>query len=141
MAKYDVKFSCGHTGVVEIYGSGAERERKLWWYENKAMCSDCYKAKKVSDPLVLNITLGDNETAVFYWTGNAYEVKEELKARGYEWKDEISNEKGVYVFAESQKHWVKTLKRTDKEGLMAEVAKAKEMGATIKSPFPKIQNL
>lgn len=26
--KYDVTFSCGHTGTVQIYGTAAEREKK-----------------------------------------------------------------------------------------------------------------
>ena len=44
--KYDITFSCGHTHTVDIYGSAAERERKIKWYEAEAVCPDCYKAKK-----------------------------------------------------------------------------------------------
>jgi hypothetical protein len=40
--KYDVTYQCGHTGVVELYGPNAERERKLAWYAN-GICPDCYK--------------------------------------------------------------------------------------------------
>ena len=41
--KYDVTYSCGHTGTVQIYGTAAEREKKIAWYENYAVCPDCYK--------------------------------------------------------------------------------------------------
>lgn len=44
--KYDITFSCGHTHTVDIYGSAAERERKIKWYEAEAVCPDCYKAQK-----------------------------------------------------------------------------------------------
>lgn len=40
--KYDVKFSCGHTQTVELFGAGAERERKIAYYERFGMCSECY---------------------------------------------------------------------------------------------------
>ena len=41
--KYEVTYSCGHTGTVQIYGTAAEREKKIAWYENYAVCPDCYK--------------------------------------------------------------------------------------------------
>jgi hypothetical protein len=40
--KYDVKFSCGHTQTVELFGAGAERERKIAYYERFGMCSECF---------------------------------------------------------------------------------------------------
>jgi hypothetical protein len=40
--KYDVKFSCGHTQTVELFGPGAERERKIAYYEQSGMCSECF---------------------------------------------------------------------------------------------------
>lgn len=41
--KYTVTFSCGHTGVVELFGKSADREKKLEWYQDTAVCPDCYK--------------------------------------------------------------------------------------------------
>ena len=29
--KYDVRFSCGHTHTVELFGKSADRERKIKW--------------------------------------------------------------------------------------------------------------
>lgn len=30
--KYEVTFSCGHTGTVQLYGKGDERERKIRYF-------------------------------------------------------------------------------------------------------------
>lgn len=44
--KYTVKFSCGHTHEVELFGANSERERKIAWYEKYGVCPDCYRAQK-----------------------------------------------------------------------------------------------
>lgn len=46
MAKYTVRFSCGHTAEVSLYGKTSERERKISWYENSGICPECYKKEK-----------------------------------------------------------------------------------------------
>ena len=33
MAKYDVTYSCGHSGIVDLVGKGSERERKIKFFE------------------------------------------------------------------------------------------------------------
>lgn len=49
MAKYDVKFSCGHTHTVELYGPTADRERKIKYLEECGICPDCREAEKAAD--------------------------------------------------------------------------------------------
>lgn len=44
--KYDVKFACGHTSTIELFGKAAERERKIAFYEKNYLCPDCYKDMK-----------------------------------------------------------------------------------------------
>jgi hypothetical protein len=46
MAKYDVTYSCGHSGAVNLLGPGKERERKLEWYRTSAVCPECYEKYK-----------------------------------------------------------------------------------------------
>ena len=46
MGKYDVTYSCGHTGTVDLFGKNTERERKIAWMERECLCPDCYKAAK-----------------------------------------------------------------------------------------------
>lgn len=41
--KYDVTYSCGHEGTVELFGKNSERERKIWYFENHGLCPECYK--------------------------------------------------------------------------------------------------
>jgi len=48
MAKYTVRFSCGHTEVVELVGKESERQEKIAYYEKSGMCSECYKEQKKS---------------------------------------------------------------------------------------------
>ena len=43
--KVTVKFSCGHTKVVELFGRGVDRESRIAYYEKYGICSDCYKEK------------------------------------------------------------------------------------------------
>lgn len=45
MAKYNVKFSCGHTEEIQLFGKGADRQRKITWLEEHGECSSCYKAR------------------------------------------------------------------------------------------------
>jgi hypothetical protein len=46
MAKYTVTFSCGHTEVIELVGKVSERERKIAYFEQSGICSECYKAQQ-----------------------------------------------------------------------------------------------
>lgn len=39
--KYEIRFGCGHIGVVELFGKGYERERKLYGYEHYGKCDAC----------------------------------------------------------------------------------------------------
>lgn len=49
MAKYNVKFSCGHEDVVELFGKTTERERKIEYFKNYGVCSCCYKEQKETE--------------------------------------------------------------------------------------------
>nr|DAL08165.1 MAG TPA: pepsin inhibitor [Caudoviricetes sp.] len=42
--KYDITYSCGHDGTVDLWGKGAERERKISFFERCGLCPECYKA-------------------------------------------------------------------------------------------------
>ena len=37
-----VTYSCGHTGEVQLFGTNKDRERKIKWYEESALCPECY---------------------------------------------------------------------------------------------------
>ena len=41
-----VTFSCGHTGEVQLFGTNKDRERNIKWYEESALCYECYKKQQ-----------------------------------------------------------------------------------------------
>lgn len=43
--KYDITYSCGHDGTVDLWGKGSERERKINFFERCGLCPECYKAQ------------------------------------------------------------------------------------------------
>jgi len=45
MAKYNVKYGCGHEDTVQLYGTGKERESRIAWLET-VDCPKCYESKK-----------------------------------------------------------------------------------------------
>lgn len=59
MAKYDVKFSCGHAEEMDLGGKVKDRQRKITYWEQNGLCKACYRqyqaqlAKKSSDNLGL----------------------------------------------------------------------------------------
>ena len=51
MAKYKIKFACGHTELKELLGKEKDRQNKIKWYEENGICSDCYKTQKEKELL------------------------------------------------------------------------------------------
>lgn len=46
--KYDVEYSCGHSGEVELFGPGKERDRKLEWLAT-IPCPACKREQQTTD--------------------------------------------------------------------------------------------
>ena len=46
MAKYDVIFSCGHEERIELLGAVKDRERKIEYFREQGLCSECYKKQR-----------------------------------------------------------------------------------------------
>lgn len=46
--KYDVTYSCGHEGVVNLFGKRKDREYRLE-YIQKGLCPDCWRAQKLNE--------------------------------------------------------------------------------------------
>ncbi|MEE0100374.1 MAG: hypothetical protein U0I48_01370 [Acutalibacteraceae bacterium] len=42
--KYEITYSCGHMGTVELFGSNKERERRMANIEKYHVCPDCENA-------------------------------------------------------------------------------------------------
>lgn len=46
MAWYDITYSCGHAGRLNLIGKVKDRERRIEWLESSGECPDCFKARK-----------------------------------------------------------------------------------------------
>ena len=107
----EVTFSCGHTGWVQIYGRPAERERRVWYYENHGLCPECYKkqqeeakrqreeearmAKENADAFGLPTLAGSEKQVAWAITirQSFIDKYQEMQARYEEIKDDISDNK------------------------------------------------
>lgn len=48
MAWYEINYTCGHEGRVQLYGPGREREKRIEWME-RGVCLDCLRAQKAEE--------------------------------------------------------------------------------------------
>ena len=46
MAHYTVKFACGHTAEIQLFGKESERQIKIKYFEENGMCPSCYKKQQ-----------------------------------------------------------------------------------------------
>lgn len=58
MAKYTVKFSCGHVAEVNLYGPEVERQRKIRHMRECWLCPACYEQSKLNEISSLEAELG-----------------------------------------------------------------------------------
>lgn len=49
MAKYTVKFSCGHEATIELFGKDVDRKRKIAYLEESGICPECYAAAREAE--------------------------------------------------------------------------------------------
>ena len=48
MSKYEIKRSCGHVEIHNIWGPGRDRERKAEWLED-GLCEECFAAQRARE--------------------------------------------------------------------------------------------
>lgn len=104
MAKYNVKYSCGH-GIHEVvlFGKETERERKIEWMEGSMVCPECYKKeieeknKKMGIVVRIGTTMVPSTNVVLSVVGNTTPVKDILKQNGFSWV-EMTEGKGLRGF-------------------------------------------
>ena len=139
--KYDVIYSCGHEGTVELFGKGSERERKLYWYEHEAVCPECYKQQlreeKEKEGLILNIAIdpyNHDKPVKLYFDGNTYPVKDEIKALGgYHYGNCATGFLGI--LSTPKKCWQKDCSLDEME---QEMEKASKLNPTINNKITDI---
>ena len=95
MAKYNVTYSCGHEGTVQLFGKADARDRKIKYYEEYGLCSECYKKQKQEENAKLGLLIGGSVEDTLsdkgeiqirlFFAGDTLPYKEEIKALGYRW--------------------------------------------------------
>lgn len=101
MAKYDITYSCGHSGTIDLIGKGSEREKKIKYYEKSGLCPACYEKQKVElkskEPFVLELRIQPFCCKPFQLvvvSGNTKAYKDVIKSLGFKWL-EADNEEVV----------------------------------------------
>lgn len=90
MAKYSVKFACGHVAEVELYGPEVERMKKIRNMRQCGLCPDCYKQSKLDEieslemELDLPVLIGSEKQ--IQW---ARSLRKEYLSNFFRWFNEI----------------------------------------------------
>ena len=153
MAKYEVKMGCGHTEIKELTGKNADREKKIRYYEEQCLCSECYKRMKQEEAkaegLIFNAVVlpyvDETDGGILlqvYFSGDTMSHKHEIEALDnddndedtktdkqepancYKWSERLSG--GDYYTYRPHFCWNKIIKI---EALQEEIAKAISIGA------------
>ena len=95
MAIYNVTYSCGHEGTVQLFGKADARDRKIKYYEEFGLCTECYKKQKQEENAKLGFLIGGSVAdtlsekgeiqVCLSFAGDTLPHKEEIKALGYRW--------------------------------------------------------
>lgn len=136
LAKYTVKFSCGHFEKIELLGKETERQRKIAYFAENGLCSACYKLHKQAEAqaagLIFNASIlpnidptdGSFLLAVWY-SGDTISHKDALKSLGYKWGSICTTE--TMLSAKRSLCWNKIIKANM---LSIELEYATSLGAT-----------
>lgn len=123
MAKYDVTYACGHTGVVSLFGPNKDRERKLEWLAGQ-LCPACWGEKKRAEEAAKPVTAtlycnGLDESPdgdLIGWvvlTGGTMPVKDKIKAIGYHWGEVRGGVMDMLSADKPRQAWQRAVKMAD----------------------------
>lgn len=142
MAKYTVKFSCGHEQTVELFGKGSDRKRKMEWYAESGLCSECYKKQMEEEreamPVTVTIRFAPRITEdgemlfIVAIKGNTKPRKDEIKSLGFCWGEE-ETVMSIISVAGAELCWQKDY-IANEDSLREIKAVAEQFGAEIQFP-------
>lgn len=142
--KYDITYSCGHKGTIELFGKYKDRDRKIEWLEYKGLCPECYKHMKWEEEkkkgLILEVylsVLDPEKPILLMFSGDSYSHKDEIKADGYFFGEEhpVTGLFDFFKMKPDPKRWWKTF---SKEEAVDEMKKWHDRGAKIESHITAI---
>ena len=117
MAKYQVNYSCGHSGEVQLFGKLSERERKLEWMSGRP-CKECWHKQKLEEEAKRPITASVKSNGLHVTddgalvcevvlTGGTINKKEGIKALGYRWQGVAGGVMSMLSMSAPRRAWVK----------------------------------
>lgn len=138
MAKYMVTMACGHTEEVTLYGESRARQRKIEYYSENRLCTECYKKmmreKKEPEPFALNASVlpyineeNGNVMLYLWFEGDVEWHERDIQRLGYLFErrnapaDRLTPEKAPFC-------WGKTI---DVDDFQPELVKAEGIGADV----------
>lgn len=98
MAKYDVTYSCGHTGTVQLYGKNEDRARKIESYKRYSLCPECYKKQKQEENEKLGLLICGVVDSDLSEDG-------EIRGLGYSWR--VIDDTQILSTSRPDMGWVK----------------------------------
>lgn len=91
MAWQTITYKCGHEDSVQLYGPYKDRDSKAEWMA-QGVCPACYKeqmqAKRKAEGPAFAVRRSSNSIIIECYQ-ESYGIKDELKARGYRFNDQV----------------------------------------------------
>lgn len=110
--KYDIVYSCGHPGTIDLWGKKDERNRKIVWNETRGLCPDCLKMHIKAENIkkgvelhfeVLPDILPDKKSkelkiwAILWFSGDSYLHKDKIRKMGFRWGENTAPSKATSI--------------------------------------------
>jgi len=147
MAQYTIKRSCGHEEKITLFGKQKDRDWRMG-QEREKKCLACWKKAKEDNPDPPQAILRKTTQGVEIVVLKSFEIKDQLKERGYHYKDdlyisEMAGPMGILGMGSGQKGWVKIINEEGPlmaevdflEGVRAQIKIRQEPGATLAGMF------
>lgn len=123
--KYEVTYSCGHTGWIDIGGKGAEREKRINYLEHHGLCPDCYKAAQEAKNAAKKEKFGLCELS---GTPKQVAWAEKIRAEWFDWTNYITEPSALFktvmnyaATAITEAKWWIEHRQLDKETIVSQI--------------------
>lgn len=135
--KYTILMSCGHEDTIDLFGKGADRERKIEYFKAHGLCKNCYQKEMVeqtgNEPFTFNATvlpyINEKNGSILlnvWFDGNTMPHKDAIKSLGdYKW-GERKSANDFFSTSNPPMCWNKTI---ELNSLKKEIENAQSIGA------------
>jgi hypothetical protein len=112
MARYTLIHACGHESTAQLVGPREKRQRIIESRE-RGDCPECWRPKQRALPPEVTLRrAGDGQVEVI--VTRSYEVREELRQRGYRYGEfSIEKNPGLFLGPVQKKGWLRAFPDAD----------------------------